>query len=270
MTSPTQEKAMSNQEQSAVDAAAEQAAFDEVFSNREVQAEQPHHAEEAPTEPADSKTEAPAAVVAPEDPYAGLPEPVRKALASIPTLEQELRRTTGQVRSLQSAHDRAVAEAARVAASVPVTRSEAHQRVADELPEVLETMEQLIEQRLKQAEPEKPPADSRLPDEIRLDEGFPQWREIAGSDDFKQWAAVQPDARVIQSTDDMVTFLGAITRFEKQKSAQEAIANAAQARTALRTQRIDASVTPVRGARRAASGPQTEEDAFNEYFSRER
>ena len=263
---------MINNEQSEVDAAAEQAAFDETFSKREVQPDRPHHDEEALEEPADPKTEAPAAVVAPEDPYARLPEPARKALASIPTLEQELRRTTGLVRSLQGAHDRAVAEAARVAASVPVPRSKAHERVANELPEVLETMEQLIEQRLKQRtpEPEKVPADSRLPDEIRLDEDFPQWREIAGGDDFKQWAAVQPDARVIQSTDDMVTFLGAITRFERQKAAQEAIATAAQSRAALRTQRIDASVTPVRGARRAASGPQTEEDAFNEYFARDR
>lgn len=199
----------------------------------------------------------------PADPYEGLPEPVKRALAAIPALENELRRTTGQVRALQSAHDRAAAAAQAAAEVAP--RSAAHEQVAETLPEVLATIEEVVAQRLKQHAPApEPQQDTRLPDEIRLDEGFPQWRQIASSNDFKMWAAVQEDARTIQSTQDMVTFMGAITRFEAHRASQVAATKEAERQAALRNSRIDASLTPTRGApRRPASTPQTEEEGFN-------
>lgn len=203
------------------------------------------------------------------DPYAGLPDDVKAALATIPTLTNELRRTSGQVRALQSAHDRAAAAAQ--AAPVEVTRSTAYEQVASTLPEVVTTIEEIVEQRMKErapapAERHTEPGDTRSPDEIRLDDGFPQWREIASGNDFKVWAASQQDASVIQSTKDMVTFMGAITRFKAHESAQTAVAQEAQRQAALRTSRIDASLTPTRGAVRRPSATQTEEDAFNEGF----
>lgn len=217
--------------------------------------------QEPAQEPAKEQESAP-----PADPYEGLPEPVKRALAAIPALETELRRTTGQVRALQSAHDRAAAAAQAAAEVAP--RSAAHEQVAETLPEVLATIEEVVAQRLKQhaqtPAPEPQQQDTRLPDEIRLDEGFPQWRQIASSNDFKMWAAVQEDARTIQSTQDMVTFMGAITRFQAHQAARVAVQQEAERQAALRNSRIDASLTPARGApRRPASTPQTAEEGFN-------
>ncbi len=216
--------------------------------------------QEPAQEPAEAQESAPST---PADPYEGLPEPVKRALAAIPALENELRRTTGQVRALQSAHDRAAAAAQAAAEVAP--RSAAHEQVAETLPEVLATIEEVVAQRLKQHAPApEPQQDTRLPDEIRLDEGFPQWRQIASSNDFKMWAAVQEDARTIQSTQDMVTFMGAITRFEAHRASQVAATKEAERQAALRNSRIDASLTPARGApRRPASTPQTAEEGFN-------
>ncbi len=213
---------------------------------------------------------APAAAVA--DPYAGLPEPVRQALARIPDLETELRRTSGHVSFLQREHDKAVARAAQAAPVEQAPRSKAREQVEDTLPEVVETINEIFDQRMKQHAPSAParqadPGDDRSPDEIRLDEGFPEWREIVGSNDFRLWVAAQPDAEQIRTTGDMVFLTKSITRFEKHRTAHTAIAQEAARQQALRTSRIDASLTPTRGGARRPSHSQTEEDAFNAGFA---
>ena len=213
------------------------------------------------------------------DPMASLPESVRKALESIPTLESELRRTAGQVRALQSARDReaaAAAHAAAVAAEAAAPRSEAYQTVQTQLPEVIATIEEIVASKLKKTEPAQveTPADEvddRLPDEKRLDEGFPEWRQIAAGNDFKTWVSSQQDAAVIRSTDNMVTFMGAITRFKAHEAAQKAIAQEAARVEQTRASRIGASVAPPRaGAARRSTPTQSVEDAFLAGFNGDR
>lgn len=245
-------------------------------------------AEEPPVEVKDDPAPAD-----PTDPYAGLPDGVREALASIPKLEHQARSLEHMARSAEGRYAATLRQvdtlSKEVAAlkTVPATPAAPPQKSQDrttverELPEVSNLMDELegrIKAQLekvttppKLAEPTPEPAvpaapasDARSEDEKLLDDLQPEWRGKFAGTDFNAWLATQPAPyrEQVSSTDKAAIVVAALGKFDlsrvRSPAAPDPITTQRQARTA-------AAAVPTSSARPVAARTtheMSEEEAF--------
>lgn len=265
--------------------AAEQAAFDSVFSDAPA-ASAPVPAA-APAAPAAAPAPAPAAPEEDEavDPFADLPEPVRQVLARVTTLEHDVRTVTGRNAALQRKLDQFEQQGrAPAPAVVPPPAPapyKAREIVRGELPEVAEAMDE-FEQMLKErnappapaptAAPEPAPAPAQQtadmdPETAALAEVDPNWATKMNSTAFKLWLSSQPSEyqNTIMSTDKAIQVVGALKKFDGFQESVSARSRPAEDAAARRNTRAAASVAPAGGTRgnpSAGRKPMTGEEAF--------
>lgn len=228
-------------------AADEAGATAEEFSGAEDQASSAPAANEPSPAPADpTPTPAPA----PADPYAGLPEAVRTALAADRQLfDQRVRSAEGRVAALQ----RELAQRPQA----PAPQAEAPRKtkldaLRAELPEVVEAIEEargnaldpdVLRQQLRQE------AMAAVQEEL-LEDKHPDWAQKLTGQGFQAWLQTQPaeyQAKV-RGTDRASVMSAALTTFDQ----AQAVAAARKTVQTARDKRIAAAVTP-RGTGRVPS-----------------
>ena len=190
----------------------------------------------APAEPP------PPAAAAPVDPYAGLPEAVRTALAADRQLvEQRMRSAEGRVAALQ----RELAQRPQAPAPQPeAPRKTKLDALRKELPEVVEAIEEARGQAVDQDELRKQlraEAMAAVQEEL-LEDKHPDWAQKLTGQGFQTWLQTQPadyQAKV-RGTDRSSVMSAALTTFD-QAQAQAATRQGVQAS---RDKRIAAAVTP--------------------------
>lgn len=207
----------------------------------------------ATPDPAESSTPAPAEPKVDEptpaapDPYAGLPEPVRTALAAIPQFEQRVRSAEGRVAALQ----RELAQRPQAPAPEPeAPRKTALDAIRDELPEVVAAIEEARSQSIDTdslRQQIKAEAMAELQEDL-LNDAHPDWAQQVVSQDFQTWLATQPAdyQQKVKNTDKARVLSGALSAFSEAK----AIADKRQAVQDSRQRRMTAAVAP-NSARRA-------------------
>lgn len=202
-------------------------------------------ASQAATDPAQQQQAGQATV----DPFAGLPEEVRNALARIPQLEHELRSTTGRVGALQ----RELAQArtpAQVALEAPAGSKLAALR--EELPEVAEALQEAMQQRGGGVNADQLRAELNAEfQESLLESHRPTWAQELTSNEFQSWLLTQPPAfqNEVKNSHKAATVLHALAQFDK-------FADASAQRTQQLTQRnrrLASAVTPSGARGRGAS-----------------
>lgn len=258
-------------EDSAAARAADEAAFAHGFDN---EGQTAPVEESTPAEPAPAVE--PQAEPAPEvpvvDPYAALPPGIKDALAALPALEQELRRTQGRVAALQSAEDRR-AKAAAQAPAPAEHRSQAREAVESDLPEVAEYVREELAKLTKaqavapEATPE--PASQISPEEATLNEEYPNWGQTLGSSEFNLWLATQtPDYREkVTTTNKAAVVMRALGQFDVVRESAARAATEAQRLATLRRERTAGSTTPRgQGTRPSGTNQLTDDDAFEQGF----
>lgn len=213
--------------------------------------------EEAAPAPAPADPE-PTTPEVPADPYAGLPEPVRKALESVQTLEQRVRSAEGRVAAIQ--REKAQASAPAPAAEAP--KPKAIDAIREELPEVAAAIEEAAGQRI---DPDalrqqlKAETLAELQEEL-LNDQRANWAAEVTSKEFQAWLATQPDAEQVRSTGKATVLLKALARYDEATAAERA----RQDTQATRQRRVAAAVTPASASRKPAVS--TEDMSDDEYW----
>ena len=254
--------------------AAEEAAFAEGFTN-EGQTAAP--VEESTPVAAETTTvaepETTAATATAPDPFEALPQQVKTALAAIPVLENELRRTQGRVAALQSAEDRRAQAAAHPAPAAAEHRSQAREAVETDMPEVAEFVREELARVTKAqapaAEPTPTTTDQVSPEEKTLNEEYPRWGETLASTEFNAWLATQPPEyrEKVTKTDKAAVVMRALGQFDTFRDLSTRATSDAQRLANLRRERAAGSVAPRgQGARPAATNSLTEDEAFEQGF----
>jgi len=264
----------------------EDAAFESGFANTEVETPAPAvGATEAPAPDQPPQGAQPAAAPAEpsttesvvEDPFAGLPVPVRDLLARIPALEQrataaeQIARTAqGRVASLQSQLERRHAEPQPAPPAPP--RFPKLDALRQELPEVADALDEVVSATAqKQPTPQQPEPTPRHepsqalqsdPQTEVLDQMRPTWAQEMVSSGFQLWLSTQPPdyQRAMSLTDKAVDVIGALGKYD----AYVRQTQSARQVDATRQVRIASAVTPEGGARRPAArapAPEDDEDA---------
>lgn len=183
------------------------------------------------------------------DPYAGLPEPVRNALAAIPQFEQRMRSAEGRVAALQ----RELAQRPQAPAPQPeAPKPTALDAIRAELPEVVAAIEEARGQAIDTAalrEQIKAEAIAALQEE-QLNDARPNWATEVISPEFQAWLGAQPVdyAQKVKNTDKARVLTDALTKFDAARAASQQ----KQAVQDARQRRMTAAVTPA-SARRAPS-----------------
>lgn len=199
----------------------------------------------APAEAAsDPKPEAaPAAAPAAADPFAGLPEPVRAALAAQRAeFDQRVRTAEGRVSALQ----RELAQRASAAPPAEAPKPKAIDAIREELPEVAAAIEEATG---KTVDPAALRAEIMAElQEATLNDERPNWAQEVTSPEFKAWVAKQADGQAISSTGRASVLLKALKRFD----ADQAAAAQRQQTQQTRQRRVAAAVVPNGAARQAA------------------
>lgn len=231
----------------------------------------------APTPPAPAPTETPAP--APADPYAALPEAVRKAIAVVPHLEHQLATTVGRLGAVQGELDRMKARQATAAsapaAPTPPPESEAMQTVRRELPEVASAIEDAVKAALRPASAPQPtpahavaatptpspaPADANDEELMALNEFDSQWAEKLKSDEFSLYLMTLPEAERtrIRTTESAGVMMGALSKFDRYTLAKRSAASQGQHQT----QRAADAVQPKGAPAPVSATGLTPEEAF--------
>jgi hypothetical protein len=247
--------------------------------------------EEGKAAPAPGPAAAPAPEPAPspapavQDPFAGIPEPVRNLLAEVPTLKHDLNTAIGRIGALQRELDKARASAAPAApaagpaeppAEAPI---EAVERVRGELPEVAEAIEESVKRALGKvaaapapaapAAPAPAPSQQEADPELEALNGFdPEWGAKVHSTDFNLWMSTLPaeEQTRIRTTEKSAVLVGALTRFNKYQDGIREAVQAAQGAGERRSARAAAAVTPKGAPAPARAAPPTDEEAFEAGF----
>lgn len=213
-----------------------------------------------PSAPSPEAVEPPEAAAPEEvDELAGLPPKVRdmltqleslkQAASLVPTLEHRLRSAEGRVAALQK----------QVPAAPPPAppRLEAVERVREELPEVIEAMEEYFQS--KQT-PRQEPAEQEPEAPSILAQEVPDWEQKVVSTEFQQWIKAQEPAyrAKVESTTSEAVMLAAITKFDAHRQITAERQAAAQKAVQTRQARVAAAVVPNGAGRRAPSEPDLE------------
>lgn len=211
----------------------------------------------ATAEPAPAPAEGQAA-----DPFAGLPEPVRNALAAIPQMEHRVRSAEGRVAALQRelAQRQAAPETAAPRASSPKLEA-----LRGELPEVAEALDEMRGTTVD-ADSLRQQVRAELAAELQeelLSTNHPEWQQTVTGNDFQLWLASQDAAYRdrIASTSKASELMGALRRFGE----HQAKASARATLQASRGRRLAAAVAPT-GSRRVpakAEDDMTDEELWN-------
>jgi hypothetical protein len=182
---------------------------------------------------------------APADPYAGLPESVRNALATIPALQQELRSTVGRVGALQRelAH---VRQAPAPAPEAPPAPSKLD-ALRLELPEVAEALEEATRNRGPGPEELRAELAAQMQEEF-LETQRPSWAQELTGNDFQSWLTTQPPSfqEELRNSSRASVVLNALKKFDGFK--EQATQRTQQLQR--NQSRLSAAVTPSSGARR--------------------
>ena len=253
-----------NPEQDALDAAFE-GGFDDEQPEQTPAADEPAATPAADTEADQTQPSAPAEPpdLSPAEIRAQLAElqSLRQAVQGLPQLTERLRKAEGRLGDLNAR--------VPVPTPPPPPRLEKLERVREELPEVVEAMEEYFQSRQPKEEP-KPAAEE--PTSSVLEQEHPGWEQTVASSDFEQWLASQDAAyqQKVKATNSEAVMLAAITRFEVQTDSRRQAAAAAQREASrvaqTRNARAAAAVTPT-GAGRRAPSEQSIEAAFEAGFS---
>ena len=200
--------------------------------------------------PAPAPTEPPAPEPAPADPYAGLPEPVRNALAADRQLvEQRMRSAEGRVAALQ----RELAQRPQAPAPEPeAPRKTKLDALRAELPEVVEAIEEARGQAVDadaMRQQLRAEAMATVQEEL-LEDKHPDWAQKLTGQPFQAWLQTQPAdyQERVRSTDRAGVMSSALTKFD-QARAEAATRQGVQT---ARDKRIAAAVVP-RGTGRVPS-----------------
>lgn len=227
------------------------------------------------------KTEATPPADAPVDPYAGLPQAARDALAKASQTEHQLSSLTGRFnalqRQLQEQQAKPAPATAPAAPAPPAAPEKPSKReaVRGELPEVAEAMDELEERfKTRTVEPPPPPppavtttSDDQDPAFVALTKVDPDWQNKLRSTDFELWLLQQkPDyANDVRNTGEAAIISAALARFDVfHASARTEQERKERDRVALETQRQQraaAAAERPRGRARAADPPADDEQA---------
>lgn len=268
----------------------EEAAMAEAYSRTRPTASQPGSANEdqpavaeAPAEETAPKQTATAEETPkePEDELAGLPPKVRAMLQELETLKQAASLVPVLERRVRQAEGRLGDLNSRIPVPPPPApkRLEKVEAVREDLPEVIDAMEELLSERLaaKQEQPrqqKQEAADDDLPTPI-LDDERPTWRQDLHSSEFQLWLAKQPSqyAEKVKTTTQEAVVLAALGRYDAELAAhrarQEAERAAVQKLTQTRQTRTAAAAIPQSSGRRPLSAL-SEEDAMEAAFKARR
>ena len=214
-------------------------------------------ASSAPAEPA-AATPAPAESA---DPFAGLPEAVRNALATIPTLQQELRSTVGRVGALQ----RELAQARQPAPEPEAPRQPSKlEALRQELPEVADALEEATRNRGPSPEELRAELAAQMQEEL-LESQRPTWAQDLTGNDFQQWLTTQTPQyqQQVRESSRASVVLGALSKYDAFKS--QAVQRIQQLQR--NQSRLSAAVTPSSGTRRAPAKSEddmTDDELWNE------
>lgn len=192
-----------------------------------------------------------------DDPYAGLPDPVRNALAAIPVLEQRLRSAEGRVAALQ----REKAQATQPAPTTEAPRNSKLDALRNELPEVAEALQEVMQTRGPDPEQLRTELRAELQAELQeelLVERRPNWAKEVTSDAFNAWLLTQPaeDQQRVRGTRRASDLLGALAKFDAHVAEQQRRQQGQQRSE----RRLAAAVTPSSGARRAPAKSEDDMD----------
>jgi len=233
------------------------------------------------------------------DPFAGLPEPVRDALARVTTMEHDLRTTRdrlsaaeGRVAAFQREKDTQRQAPATAAAEVPTVapKPPKRERVRGELPEVAEAMDELEEQlaalrkeRATAPAPSAPapsPASAPAPGQTAEDREAealaaldPEWGTKMNSTAFKLWTSTlaENDRLTINGTDKAIVLAGYLKKFDKFTEGVETRTREATTTSQRRdTRTARAAAPPSSGSRGLPTKAFTEEEAFEAGFNKVR
>jgi hypothetical protein len=272
--------------QQETDAEIEEAAMEAAFA-RAQPAEKPAAELPAPvTEPEQpsesTATEQPSAAstepAKEEDEFAGLPPKVRAMLAKMEALEQAASLVPVLERRVRQAEGRLGDLNSRIPVPPPPApkRLEKVEAVRQDLPEVIDALEEMLADRMPPKAVEAPqrqePAETPTP---VLDQERPTWLQDLGSADFRLWLSQQDPAyrERVTSTDQEAVILAALGRFDTQLAAhrarQEAERAAAAKLTQTRQTRTAAAAVP-QGAARRPLAAMSEEDAMEAAFAARR
>ncbi len=238
------------------------------------------------------------------DPFAGLSEPVRDALARVTTLEHDVRATrtrsdelAGRVAALQRENDLlkqrtapASAAADRETDAPTPPKNTRREKVRGELPEVAEAMDELDEQMAafraaKAAETPSPapapsPAAATSPAQAAEDLEAqalaaldPDWGTKIGSTAYQLWLSTQPeqDRLLANGTDKAIVLAGYLKRFDKFTAGVETRTRQQTETSSRRDNRTArAAAPPSSGGRGLPTKPLSAEEAFEQAFERTR
>ncbi len=216
------------------------------------------------------------------DPFAGLPDAVKKLLAEVPTLRSEnaalhqnQRRLDGQVRSFQSQFDKLAAMQAQPADKPTGPRFEKLQRAREtigvDLPEVMEALDEFASmfpaetpaqqptqqpvQVTEQASGIDPAAQAHID---ALDTFRPGWFETLESAECKLWLTQQPllarRAATMQTAADAMAVLTEFDKFREQTKTSKSQSDTRQTRMAAAVSQSGGNRAPQRTA------PSSEDD----------
>lgn len=279
----------------AKEAAAQEAAFLHAFANARdtvMPAEKPASEAQAPAQAGDpgaeEQTDAAAEAADEKDELASLPPRARELFAeleqhlptlrAVPKIVDRVSRAEGRLgdvnRRLQALPTPAPSAAPKI---------EAVEALRQDLPEVAAALDAIAESVRSKASEPPPPASTppsaergeEAPTEL-LDAEFPNWLEVAGTKEFKQWVDQQPPeyAAKIKATTNEGVMLAALTRFDAARTlkadAQAKAREEALRLTKQREARAASAVVPTGTRRAAASPPMTDEEAFAQGFARKR
>lgn len=247
---------------------------------------------------------APAAAPAPvEDPFAGLPDGVKKVLSSVPQLESDVRETKGRVGTLQRESDtlkrenaelrRQLAErpvAAPVAPAAPAAAPTiaALELVRGQLPEVATAIEEVVKARMQPpstpaAAPAAPapaapavvptapapPSDAVDAESLAALQGYDEkWAVKLHSDDFKLHLMTLPAAEreKVMSTNNAGVIISALAKFDRTRVAAPAPADTRDVGQR-RSERVDRAAQPRGAGAPPPPAQQSAEDAFLHGFN---